>query len=102
MATAVPVPPLVCPAGAPIGNVDLRVASAENAADALPLRTINRLQEGNTLLYRPILRSGEKRKGEVALVLVPANKTAAGENLVVLDPKPADKPQQWNVPLRVA
>lgn len=96
------VPPVVCPAGAPIGNVDLRVASAENAADALPLRTINRLQEGNTLLYRPILRSGENRKGEVALVLVPANKTAAGENLIVLDPKPANKPQQWKVPLRVA
>jgi len=34
--------------------------------------------------------------------LVPANKTAAGESLVILDPKPADKPQQWKVPLRVS
>jgi len=100
--SAATLPPLVCPAGAPIGNVDLRVASGGNAADALPLRTINRLEEGNTLLYRPILRSGENRKGEVALVLVPANKVAAGEGLIVLDPKPANKPQQWKVPLRVA
>lgn len=99
---AASLPPLVCPAGAPIGNVDLRVASADNAADALPLRTINRLEEGNTLLYRPILRSGEIRKGEVALVLVPANKAAAGESLIVLEPKQANKPQQWKVPLRVA
>lgn len=100
--SAASVPPVVCPAGAPIGNVDLRVASADNAADALPLRTINQLQEGNTLLYRPILRSGETRKGEVALVLVPANKVAAGQSLLVLDPKPAGKPAQWKVPLRVS
>ena len=100
--SAATLPPLVCPAGAPIGNVDLRVASGGNANYALPLRTINRLEEGNTLLYRPILRSGENRKGEVALVLVPANKVAAGEGLIVLDPKPANKPQQWKVPLRVA
>ncbi len=53
-------------------------------------------------MYRPLLRSGEQRKGEVALVLVPANPRLAGEKLVILDPKPANKPQQWKVPLRTA
>ncbi len=67
----------------------------------MPLRTINRLQEGDRLLYRPLLRSGEERKGEVTLVLVPANTAAAGEKLRILDRKPANKPQEWGVPWRV-
>lgn len=95
-------PPVVCPAGGPIGSVDLRVSSPRGAGEALPLRTINRLEEGDRLLYRPLLRSGEERKGEMALVLVPANKAAAGEDLRILDPKPANKPQQWSVPWRVS
>jgi hypothetical protein len=83
--------------------VDLRVASARLGAGApLPLRTINRLEEGDTLIYRPLLRSSEKRSGEVTFVLVPANKTAAGENLRILDPKPAKDSQEWKVPWKVA
>lgn len=101
VALAAPLPPLVCPAGGPIGSVDLRVASARGG-EPLPLRTINRLEEADRLLYHPLLRSGEERKGEVAVVLVPANKTATGEKLVILDPKPAGKPQEWSVPWRVA
>jgi len=93
---------VVCPAGAPIGSVDLRVGASRGGSETLPLRTINRLEEGDTILYRPILRAGEVRKGEVAMVLVPTNKTAAGERVVVLDPKPADKPQQWRTPMRVS
>lgn len=85
-----------------MGSVDLRVASRRATGDALPLRTINRLEEGDTLLYRPILHSGEERKGEVAIVLAPANKAAAQESLVILEPRPANKPQQWTVPLRVS
>ena len=99
---AAPLPPLVCPAGGPIGSVDLRVSSPRGGSFPLPLRTINRLEEGDTLLYRPILRSGEERKGEVAIVLVPANKTGAGEKLLILDAKSANKPQQWRAPWRVA
>jgi len=99
---AAPVPPLVCPAGGPIGSVDLRVASPRGGSVPLPLRTINRLEEGDTLLYRPILRSGEERKGEIAIVLVPANKTRAGDKLLILDPKDANKPQQWKAPWRVS
>ncbi len=75
--------------------------SPSSGGEALPLRTINRLQEGDRLLYRPLLRSGEERKGEVALVLVPANTATAGEKLRILDQKPANKPQEWTVPWRV-
>jgi hypothetical protein len=53
-------------------------------------------------MYRPLLRSGEQRTGEVTFVLIPANKAAAGENLRILDPKPAKEAQEWKVPWRVA
>ena len=53
---AASLPPLVCPAGGPIGSVDLRVSSPRGAGEPLPLRTINRLEEGDTLLYRPLDR----------------------------------------------
>ena len=95
-------PPLVCAAGGPIGSVDLRVAAPLAGGEALPLRTINRLGEGDKLLYRPILRSSEERKGDVTLVLVPANPTATGRKLLILDPKPANKPEEWDVPWRVS
>lgn len=95
-------PPLVCPAGGPIGSIDLRVQSTGTGTEPLPLRTINRLEEGDTLLYRPLLRSGEERRGEVTLVLVPSNKIATGEKLLILDVKPAKEPQQWTVPWRVS
>jgi hypothetical protein len=94
------VPPLICPAGAPIGSVDLRVRSTRGG-DPLPLRTINRLEEGDTILYRPIHRSNEHRKGEVAIVLVPADRhPKSDDELQVLDPKSAEKPQDWKVPMR--
>lgn len=95
-------PPVVCPAGGPIGSVDLRVVSPRAAgSEALPLRTINRLEEGDKLVYRPLLRSGEQRKGEVAIVLVPVNKKP-DQNLIILEPKSADSQQEWEVPWRVS
>ena len=88
-------PPLVsCPAGAPLGAVDLRV---EAGGQALPFRTINNLSEGDTLLYSSVLRGKEKRSGEVALVLVPAMLKPGEEDILVTDPKDADKPQQWKM-----
>jgi hypothetical protein len=94
-------PPLVCPAGGPVGSVDLRVSS-RRGSEALPLRTINNLEEGDTILYRPIFNPGEVRHGEVTMVLVPVNKTPKGEKLLVLDSKPAAKAEQWKVPWRVS
>lgn len=36
------------------------------------------------------------------MVLVPTNRAAADEKLIILEPKPADKPQSWTVPMRVS
>ena len=90
-------PPLTCPAGMPIGPVDLEVQSPENG-DPLPFQTIIHLSEGDTLLYKPILRGKDKRVGEVSLVMVPAKKSEKGFSLIVTDPKPAGKDQQWTIP----
>jgi hypothetical protein len=88
-------PPFVtCPAGGPLGALDLQVQSGEQR---LPFRTINHLTEGDTLLYSPILRGKEKRPGEVALVLVPAKRLPKQPDILVTDPKPADKPQSWEM-----
>ncbi len=98
-AAAVPEsPPIVsCPAGGPLGAVDLRVRSPQAGDQPLRFETINHLSEGDTLLYAPILRGKEKRPGEIALVLVPAKREKNEDPVLVTDPKPADKPQQWKM-----
>jgi hypothetical protein len=88
--------PLTCPAGGPIGAVELRVRSS-NGGEPLPFRTINHLSEGDTVLYSPILRGREKRAGEVSLVMVPAKRDPDKDSLIVTDPKPAEKPQEWKI-----
>ena len=91
-------PPLMsCPAGSPLGAVDLQVRSPKPGDQPLPFQTINHLSEGDTLLYAPILHGKEKRPGEIALVMVPAQRREGEDALLVTDPKPADKPQQWKM-----
>ncbi len=97
MDTAQTPPPIACPAGAPIGAVELRVQTAANP-DSLPFQTINHLTEGDTVLYTPVLRLHEKRPGEVSLVMVPAKHDPKEPALLVTDPKTADKPQRWSIP----
>ncbi len=92
--------PAACPAGAPIGAVNLRVQSQGNS-ETLPFQTINHLSEGDDVLYSPILRGREKRPGEVALVMVPARHEPKEPGLVVTDPKPAEKEQRWSIPRTV-
>src|SRR5205823_734710 len=89
-------PPVTCPAGGPIGAVDLRVRSPKGG-DPLPFHTINHLSEGDAVLYSPILRGREKHPGEVSLVMVPVKREPGKESLIVTDPKPAEKPQEWKI-----
>lgn len=98
-AAAIPeAPPIVsCPAGGPLGAVDLSVESARGGDTPLPFRTINHLSEGDKLLYSPILRGREKRPGEIALVMVPVKREQGQDAILVTDPKPADKPQEWKI-----
>jgi hypothetical protein len=95
-------PSLGCPAGAPVGDVDLRVESSRGTGEPLPLRIINRLDEGDIVTYRPIVTKITKEQGSVALVLVPAVRHSEEEPLVVLEPKAADKPQQWTIPSKTS
>lgn len=92
-----------CPAGLPVGNIQLRVSSASAKTQPLSIRLINRIEEGDTISYAPILRPNERRTGKVTVVLVPASKEERKEQAFeILDPKPADKPAQWQVPFRVS
>src|SRR5580692_2752148 len=95
-AAAVPqAPPLVaCPAGAPLGAVNLKVQDGD---EALPFRSINRLGEGETIIYSPFLEGKEKRAGDVALVLVPERVQPGEPDVIVTDPKPADKQEEWKI-----
>jgi hypothetical protein len=94
-------PRVSCPAGVPIGNVDLRVL-APDQKKALPLRTINRLEEGDTILYSPLLGTNQKRSGDVSLVLVPVVPESKDRHLIVLDPKQAGKSQKWKIPRKIS
>ncbi len=86
-----------CPAGSPLGAVELQVRSPKGSDRPLPFATINHLSEGATVLYSPVLRGKEKRPGEIALVMVPAQRRKGEDALVVTDPKPAEKPQEWKI-----
>lgn len=89
--------PAVCPAGGPIGSVDLEVGAPDSKGERLPLRTINHLGEGDIIYYSPVVRGREKRSGEVALVMLPRRR-GSGDQLIVTDPLPADRPESWKVP----
>lgn len=102
---AAAVPPLVCVSGGAVATLELEVISPSSHAanHPLPLRTISRVEEGDTIRYQPVLRPHEERKGDVSLVLVPADRKATGrDKLLVFDPRPAERPQQWKVPWRTS
>ena len=52
--------------------------------------------------YQPIVTKVTKEQGSVALVLVPALRHEGEDPLVVLEPKAADKPQQWTIPSKTS
>ncbi len=84
-----------CPAGGPLGEMELKVTSA-GGNGPLPFRNIVHLTEGDVVQYAPVKHGPQKREGDVALVLVPA-KISGNEELIVTDPKDADKDQQWKI-----
>jgi hypothetical protein len=103
-AAALPEAPalLSCPAGTPVGSIDVSVKAPKPGLQALPFQNINHLSEGDTIVYSPVLRGKEKRPGEVALVIVPTKKKPDEPFLTVTDPKDADKPQEWKIDQTVA
>lgn len=88
---------LSCPAGTPLGSIDISVKSPQPDLVQLPFQNINHLSEGDTLVYSPVLRGNEKRPGDIALVIVPTKKKPNEPILTVTEPKNADKPQEWKI-----
>lgn len=96
--------PVGCASGLPLGDIDLRV-QRDPKLPTLPLRGINRLEEGQTILYSPGRLRINPKGGEVAIVLAPAPSKSGTimkdlPTTQVLDPKPANKPAHWSVPYR--
>ncbi len=96
--------PLGCASGVPLGDFELRVRS-DPKRPPLPLRGINRLEEGQTILYSPEKLRLNPKGGEVAVVLAPAPAKPGSlmtdlPKMEVLPPKAANKPAEWNVPYR--
>ncbi len=91
--------PLNCPAGVPLGDVRLSV-EGDPGEPLLPLRSINRLGEGDTVYYTPVKLRLKPKGGKVALVVAPVSKELPVVR--VLDAIDADKPGQWKMPFRVS
>jgi hypothetical protein len=98
--------PLNCPAGVPLGDVKLQV-EGEPGKGMLPLRSINRLGEGDTVYYSPVKLRLKPKGGKVALVVAPAPVKPGDPvpkelpTVKVLSPIEADKSGQWKMPFRV-
>ena len=88
-----------CPAGGPLGTMELEVVSGKN--QPLPFLNIVHLTEGDVVRYHPIDRGREKRSGDVSLVLVPT-KISGKEELIITDAEEASKDHEWKIPQTVA
>ncbi len=76
--------------------------SVHTGHQSLPFRTINQLSEGDIVRYAAVLRGKEERPGEVALILVPEKRQPGEADIIVTDPKPADKTQEWKMPRTIS
>ncbi|MFL6414699.1 MAG: hypothetical protein ACJ74Y_03385 [Bryobacteraceae bacterium] len=88
-----------CPAGSPLGAMELQVASGKNRP--LPFLNFVHLTEGDVVRYSPLDRGRDKRGGEVSLVLVPT-KISGTDELIITDARDASKPQEWTIPQTIA
>src|SRR4051794_31674211 len=88
-----------CPAGSPLGAMELQVSSGKS--QPLPFLNIVHLTEGDTVRYVPLDRGHEKRSGDVSLVLVPT-KISGNDELIITDALEASKPQEWKIPQTIA
>lgn len=62
---------------------------------------MNVLAAGQKILYRPVdIPSDDRKKAEVALVLLPAGEVTEHTKITVLKPKPANEATEWDVPIR--
>ncbi len=92
-----------CSAGIPLLTFQLAAQPAEDGKVPISVRKINRLEEGQKLIFAPVgFRSGysdEGEKGKLSLVLVPAG---PDHEIVVLDPHKSRATAEWEVPFRTS
>jgi hypothetical protein len=89
-------PPRACVGSQALANFKISVAPAKGGT-ILPLRDVNALHKGMTLLYDPIhIPPAVKNKAEIALLLAPPTNSQAP--LEALNPAPADKSGVWILP----
>jgi hypothetical protein len=98
--------PVNCPAGLPLGDVKMQV-EGDPGKQRLPLRSVNRLGEGDTVYYSPVKLRLKPKGGKVALVVAPAPVKPGDPvpkdlpTVKVLAAIDAEKPGQWKMPFRV-
>lgn len=91
--------PRACVGSVPVGTFRFTVQPEQGGASR-PVRLVNALLPGYKLRYEPIkLPASTEKKARVAVALVPVENT---EEIVVLEPKPALEPAEWNVPQRAS
>lgn len=97
-AGALPGSVVTCPAGMPIGNIQLNLQRGSNG-QLMPLAEANNIDEGDKIFYAPVTSGADKRPGKVTVVLV-AKKPLQDEeySFVVLEPHPAGEESHWTVP----
>ncbi len=89
--------PRACLGSLPVGSFRLRVEPS-GGGPSLPVRTVNALRAGQKLTYEPVrLPDENKKKAQVAVVVVPAGERGSGE-LAVFDPVKAAAPASWVLP----
>lgn len=88
--------PAACVGGQSLATFRLSVVPAKGGR-TLPLREVNALHKGQTLLYEPVhIPPAVKDKAQIALLLAPPANSDA--KLETLNPAPADKATVWILP----
>ncbi len=95
------VAPAACSAGTPVVTFRLLLVP-EHGGPPLSVNTVNIIQHGDKLKYEP-LPAGQKNapKGKITVILVPVS-GGSSSKIDVLDPQPANAPEEWKVPARAS
>ncbi len=72
------------------------------AGPALPIESVNELQPGDRLEYKPVDLPGKDRKNAKVTVILGSGANAGSGHLTVLEVKRADASAEWKVPFRAS
>jgi hypothetical protein len=90
-----------CSAGTPVTAFRLLLVP-EHGGPPLPVNSVNVILPGEKLRYEPSSSDQKKGpKGKITILLVPASHGSSSK-IEVLQPKPANTPEEWKVPSRTS